>query len=154
MNGTLSELQEVNMEGFKVVSAELFAHPARYSYPAMTLWHTSLSCNKAAVIALNNCERIRIEVNAAKKCILIVPVTAKDKDGIRWSKNIKDPVAKKIECVRFTSMLYEQWHWDVNTCYRTNGRLVTSDQKVMLLFNFTEPEHWIVGEKGQAENGK
>ena len=108
MNGTVSELQEINMDGFQVVSAELFAHPARYNVPTLTLWHNSLSCNKAAVVALNSCERIRIEVNTARKCILIVPVTAKDKDEIRWSKNQQDPVAKKIECVRFTSTLFEQ----------------------------------------------
>lgn len=93
-----------------------------------------------SVYALNGCDRVRIEVNLQTKCILIVPVTAKDKDGIRWTKNVKTPVAKKIECKVFTRQLYEMWNWDSSFGYRAVGQLVSADKKVMMLYDFSYPE--------------
>ncbi len=156
MNGVISNLQEISLDGFQVISGELFCHPPRLNTPALTLWYSSMSFNKASLIALNNCERILIKVNPATKCILIVPVNSKDKDGIRWMKTGKEPTTRKVDCQKFTSTLYEQWGWPSDYCYRALGRLVTSDSKVMVLFDFTEAENWKYKEKekAQAKNEK
>ena len=84
-----TEIQEISKDGFQVVSAEMFQCSQRSAAPSMTLWFNSISFNKAALIALNNCERVRIEVNIEKKMILLIPVTAKDKDNVRWMKTGK-----------------------------------------------------------------
>ena len=39
------------------------------------------------------------------------------------------------------------WGWDTGCVYRTAGRIVTVDNKVMLLFNFSSPEQWRGKEK-------
>lgn len=104
-------IPEISHDGFQVVSGEMFKHMQRISQPSATLWYNSISFSKASVQALNNCERVRIEVNPSTKCLLIVPVTIKDKDNIHWVKNVKDPQARKIECKAFTAQLFETWGW-------------------------------------------
>lgn len=143
-------IPEFSRDGFQVVSGEMFKHMQRLSLPSVTLWYNSISFSKASVVALNNCERIRVEVNPSTKCMLIVPVTEKDKDNIRWVKNIKDPQARKIECKAFTSKLFGTWGWNENYVYRTTGRVVSVDKKVMLLFDFSDPESWPWKERAKA----
>ena len=140
-------IEEISVEGFKVVSGDLFVHLPRKSEPTCTIWSNSIRFSKTALIALNSCERIRIEVNPEKRCILIVPVTDKDKDGIWWIKNVKEPQTRKMGCKQFTMQLFDMWQWRCDYVYRASGRLVTADQKVMLLFNFSEPENWKCREK-------
>ena len=93
-------LSEISLEGFQVVSGQMFAHLPRKSDATCTLWPSSISFSKQSVVLLNNCEHIRIEINPATRGLLVVPVTSKDQDGIRWIKNVKEPVARKIECMR------------------------------------------------------
>ncbi len=143
-------IEEISVEGFKVVSGDLFVHLPRKSGPTCTIWSNSINFSKTALVALNNCERIRIEVNPEKRCILIVPVTSKDKDGIRWVKNVKEPMTRKMECKQFTMQLFDTWGWRYDYVYRASGKLVSADKKVMLLFDFSEPENWKCKEKGKS----
>ena len=105
-------------------------------------WPTSISFNKMALQTLNNCERIRIEINPKTKGMLLFPVTAQDKDGIRWTKGVKDPVARKIECKAFATQLYEVWGLDSACIYVAAGKIVTADKMVLLLFDFSNAESW------------
>lgn len=147
---TIEEIKEVSMDGFQVVSGDMFRSFTRVNLPAITLWYNSISFSKAALIALNNCERVRIEVNPKTKCILLIPVTAKDKDAVRWAKTGKDMQTRKIECLAFTSQLFDGWGWNKNYVYRSTGRIVSSDKKIMLLFDFSNPENWPTKEKATA----
>lgn len=147
----ISGIREISTEGFQVVGGEMFKHAPRKSEPSCSINYTSISFNKMSVCALNSCDRVRIEINPKTKCILIVPVTVKDKDGIRWTKNVKDPVAKKIECKAFTQKLYELWNWESNLGYRAVGQIVSSDKKVMMLYDFSEPEVWKCKEQGKEQ---
>ena len=150
----LSDLQEVSMEGFQVVSSSMFSHFPRTSEPSCTMWYSSISFSKSAVNALNGCERVLIQVNAKTKGILIVPVTSKDKDGIQWLKDSKIVEAKKMDCKAFTSQLFQTWGFDPEYVYRSYGRVVTAEKKVMLLFEFKNPESWKCRSKGKVkENG-
>ena len=103
------EIQEIMLEGFQVVSGELFTGSFTLSDPRATLWNNSISFNKAALSALNGCERVRIEINPNTKGMLLIPVTKKDKDNVHWVKGVKTPTPRKIECKRFTSQLYKTW---------------------------------------------
>ena len=42
----------------------------------------------------------------------------------------------------FTKSLYEAWGWNEKLRYRTVGKLVKYDRKLMLLFDFSHPEVW------------
>lgn len=145
------EIQEIDTEGFQVVSGSYFRTVQRFNEPSCTLWFNSISFSKASLNVLNGCERVRIEVNINKKGILIVPVTAKDKDGVKWTKNKKDPIPRKIDCTAFTKQLFDSWGWDRDYVYKAYGRIVTTDNKVMLLFEFSKPEKWELKDKSRIK---
>ncbi|MCQ2438687.1 MAG: hypothetical protein MJ074_02870 [Oscillospiraceae bacterium] len=102
--------------------------------------------------ALNGCERVLIQVNAKTKGILIVPVSSKDKDGILWLKDSKVVQAKKMDCKAFTSQLFKTWGFDPEYVYRSYGRVVTADKKVMLLFDFKDTENWKYKPKSKVKD--
>ena len=141
-------IKEISLEGFKVVSGEMFAHLPRKSDATCTLWPTSMSFSKQSLVLLGNCEHIRIEVNVQKKGLLVIPVTTKDRDCIRWIKSIKAPTIRKMECIHFTTQLYEAWGLRADQVYRAIGKLVTADNKVMLLYDFNDAETWKKAEAG------
>lgn len=139
-----SEIEEVSLEGFQVVSVSYFTNHTFCRTPTCTFWPTGITFNKLALSALNNSERIRIEINSEKKCILIIPVTMKDKDSILWRKNVKEYAPRRIESIRFSTTIYELWGWNPECSYRAAGRIVSAESKVMLLFDFNKPETWKV----------
>lgn len=151
MNHFKAEVEPISIEGFQVVSGELFSHINRYVSPSCKIWSSGITFNRLALAALNCCERVRFEVHPQKKSLLVVPVTAKDKDNIIWRKNIKEYAPRRMESVRFSSQLYEIWGWDPGCVYRATGRVVTVDNKVMLLFDFNAPEQWKAKEKKAAK---
>jgi len=81
-------------------------------------------------------------VNPVRKGLLVVPVTVKDRDCVRWIKSIKNPTIRKMECCQFARQLYETWGFNPELNYRAIGKLVAADNKVMLLFDFSDPESW------------
>lgn len=142
MTQRIDALSEITMDGFQVVSGDMFSHFPKTSEPSCTLWSWSISFSKSSIIALNCCEHILIRVNAKDKCILISPTTSNDKDKITWTKGIKDVQAKKIDCKQFASQLFSSWGLDEEYCYRSYGRIVTANNKIMLLFDFKKAESW------------
>ncbi len=146
-----SGIEEVNLDGFQVVRGETFLHLPKKSEAACTIWPNKIGFNRFALTTLNCCEYIRIEINPLKKSILIVPVTSKDKDCIRWVKGQKSFTTRIMESKRFGDELYSSWELDRSFNYRAHGRLVSSNGKVMLLFDFSEPEIWR-SQKGEIKN--
>ena len=140
---------DISMDGFQVVRGQYFS---RQLEPALTLWHRSISFNIPAYNALNNCESVQLLVNPDGKRILVKPAPSKDSDAINWIKNLSAPKTTKLECSMFAKQLFETWGWDQTLRYRTNGKLVKFDRKLMLLFDFNHPETW-KGMKLVKENG-
>ena len=62
------------------------------------------------------------------------------------------PKTTKMECSLFARHLFTKWGWDDTYQYRTNGKLVKFDKKLMLLFDFNRPEIW-QGTKLVREDG-
>ena len=148
------EIQEISLEGFQVVSGDLFTNYVKLSDPRATVWNNSISFSKASLMALNGCERVRIEINPATKGMLLIPVTKKDKDNVHWVKGVKTPAPRKIECKRFTTQLYKIWNLDDEYVYRTVGRIVTADSKVMLFFDFNKAESWKLSDNTRSKRNE
>lgn len=148
MDQTFQNLKEISLDGFQVVSRDmLMNNTARYSTPLITIWYDSISFNKASILALDCCERVLIQVHPVMRSILISSVNAFDKDGVVWhNKNHKD-TAKKITCPGFTTKIYDLWEWDKASAYRCPGKAVTSNGKIMLMFDMSEPEVWVYRNK-------
>ena len=138
----MEPVNEISMDGFQVVSSDFFCSVSRVSAPTLTVWDGSIGFSKQDLLLLNSCENVIMQVNAQDRKILIIPTTSKDKDAIKWIKKANPLEARKFSCPKLTDKLYENWGWDKSFIYRTTGRLVTVANKVMLFFDFSEPESW------------
>ena len=147
----MEQYNEISMDGFKVVSSDFFCTVSRVSAPTITVWDGSIGFSKQDLLLLNSCENVLMQINAENKKILVVPTSSKDKDAIKWVKKTKPLEAKKFSCPKLTDNLYDAWNWDKDYIYRATGRLVTVQNKVMLYFDFSEPEKW---KKPEAKDAK
>lgn len=132
-------INEISLDGFQIVRGQYFS---RQIEPSFTIWHNRVAFNLAALNSLNNCETISILVNNRTRCAILKPVPSKDRDAINWLRPMENEKYKKLECSRFTHQLFDIWGWDKDCHYRTNGKLVKAEKKLMLLFDFTKPEVW------------
>ena len=132
-------ISEINLDGFQLVQGNYFG---RQSSPAMSIWYSSISFNAACYQALNECNSVQVLVNGNSRCILIKPVSSSDKDALTWAVPPEKHKYRKIECSKLTHQLFDLWKLNKELHYRTNGRLVVADKKVMLMFDFTAPEVW------------
>lgn len=147
----LNEIEEVTLEGFQIVKSDMFAHLPRKNEATCTLWPTRISFNRFALESLQCPEYIRIHVNPMTKSLLVMPVPSNDKDAIRWVKGQKDKWIRNMESKPFGEQLYQSWGLDGKLNYRAAGRLVSSNKKLMLLFDFSDPESWR-SKKGEKRN--
>ena len=147
----MEQYNEISMDGFKVVSSDFFCMVSRASAPTITVWDGSIGFSKQDLLLLNSCENVLMQINAENKKILVVPTSSKDKDAIKWVKKTNPLEAKKFSCPKLTDNLYDAWNWDKDYIYRATGRLVTVQNKVMLYFDFSEPEKW---KKPEAKDAK
>ena len=147
----MEQYNEISMDGFIVVSSDFFCTVSRVSAPTITVWDGSIGFSKQDLLLLNSCENVLMQINAENKKILVVPTSSKDKDAIKWVKKTNPLEAKKFSCPKLTDNLYDAWNWDKDYIYRATGRLVTVQNKVMLYFDFSEPEKW---KKPEAKDAK
>lgn len=141
--------EEISLDGYKIVSSDMFYHLPKKSDATCTIWPTSISFSKLALQLLNNCEYIRLEVNPKTKCLVVIPTTSTDKNSIRWVKGEKDFLVRKMESRRFGDELYKSWGLDLRYNYRAIGKVVSANKKVMMLFDFSVPEIWSVSKEGE-----
>ena len=147
----MEAVNEISMDGFQVVSSDYFCSVSRLAAPTITVWDGSIGFSKQDLVLLNSCENIIMQINSPGKKILIIPTTSKDKDAIHWVKRTNPLEARKFSCQKLTDKLYEAWDWDKDMMYRATGRLVTVSNKVMLYFDFSNPEKW---KRPEVKNAK
>lgn len=132
-------MSEISLDGFQLVRGQLFA---RTPEPSMSIWYSSISFNAACHQALNDCASIQFLVHSERRRIIIKPCPSKDQDAVNWQKASGKHKSQKIECSKFMHQVFELWGLDKDYHYRATGQLVMADRKVMLLFDFSEPEAW------------
>ena len=128
---------DVSMDGFQVVKGSYFN---RLIEPYMSFRETSIAFNVSAYRALNCVATIQIMVNQPNRKIIIRPISSEDTDSITWIRNQDNLSSKPVECAAFTRPLYEMWNWKPQMRYRSYGKLVQCEKKLMLLFDFASPE--------------
>ncbi len=130
---------DISLDGYQIVRGKYFR---RLIEPYMSIWNRSIQFNVPAYTALTNCESIQLLVHPTERKVVVKPVLSKDPEAINWIRDPSNPKTTKLECSMFTKQLYEQWGWNEALRYRSNGKLVKYDRKLMLLFDFTHPEIW------------
>ena len=145
----ISPIEEVSLDGFQIVSSDMFVHHSRKSDATCSIRPTKLSFSKLVLSSLNNCEYVRIEVNPKTKCLMVIPVTSSDKNCIRWIKGQKEFIIRNMESKSFGNLIYSTWGLNPDYNYRAIGRLVTVNKKVMMLFDFNDAEFWKTNKDGE-----
>ena len=54
----------------------------------------------------------------------------------------------------FAAQLYDIWKLDSQMAYKATGKPVSADGKIMLLFDFSNPDCWMIHKKEKKEDGK
>lgn len=137
----MTTIPEISLKGFQVVSKDMFVSRPRQGKATCTLWNNSIGFSVPAYRLLNGCETILIQVNTIKKMIIIMPAPSTDKDAIRWTSNSKKNTLRKLKCSGLTEELFRLWELDPEMRYFTAGKVVSAEQKIMLLFDFNQAEH-------------
>lgn len=143
------DIKKVSLDGFQVVQRKYFS---RLTEPMMTIWESAVAFNTAAHDVFNNCEAIEIYVNEDARCFAIMPAPSKDKESVKWIRGSKKYKYNRIECTMFARQIFKSWGLDPQYHYRTSGKLVQCDKKLMILFNFSNYEVWS-GSRLVKENG-
>ena len=130
-------LDEVSMDGFTIVNGEFFKKPIE---PLLTIRDHSFTFNGAAYKALNLVNSIQLFVHITYRRILVTPASSDDQNSLLWLKNPDDLSSHSLECTSFARQLFQAYGWILKNAYRSTGRLVTTNNKVMLLFDFSNPE--------------
>ncbi len=138
----MESLENISLEGFKVVSGSYFHPIVRMNSPIMTIWDGHIGFSKKDVTLLNGCENIIMQINSDTHSVVISPTTSFDKDAVRWINKKTMTETRKIACKKLTDMIYSLWAWDKKYIYRTIGRPVTASNRIMILFDFSAPECW------------
>ena len=131
----------IDIKGFQVISAKCFT-TMKYTEPKLSLWTTHIGFNPPAYDALNCCDSVQVMLNLPGRSILIKPVPSSDENALSWMPQNGKKFNKKVPCKQLTEMLYREWGLDPEYRYKSTGKLVTADKKVMLLFDFSDPEKW------------
>ena len=140
----MANIEEIDLSGFEIVNKTMFMPPPRRYEATCTLGPSNIGFSKQCAKDLNECDHIRMDVNYNNRKLVISPTTANNPNGIPWVNRKRDGTYDmcKMESVRFFSALYKTWQLDVDLRYRSAGRIVAANGKIMLLFDFNTAESW------------
>jgi len=133
-------IEEISLDGFQIVQMDMFTRNFSHCTITCSIWPERITFSNASLKALNNCEFIRLHVNMECRSILVVPVSSSDKDHLRWVSGERKTVTRTLFSSSFGKDLYKGWGLDPNYSYQATGRLVCSKNKVMLLYDFSQPK--------------
>lgn len=143
-----ANVEEVLLDGFQLVRRSYFE---KGTEPMLSISNGSLTFNTVCAKALNSCECIQVLVNNKEKKLIITPVTSNESEAVRWKKGKGDTF--RLDCLTFIKSLFEFWNYDTKLRYRGTGRVVQSNGKIMVLFDFLNPEIW-EGKKMVSKHGE
>lgn len=137
------QIAEIDLNGFQLINANNFG---RWCNPGITLWYNALAFNNAAFISLGQADSVQFYVNDERKSVIVMPCRSNEEESVALKKTPAKNGYARLECTLFTKKLFESWNFDKDCRYRVCGRQVQSGRKIMLIFDFTNPEVW----KGSA----
>ena len=79
----LPEEEVVDLAGYQVTKAELFAHSRE---PAITIWDNKLKFNMACLRRFPGVTHIQVLIHPEQKRLIIRPCEADTPDSLRWAK--------------------------------------------------------------------
>lgn len=136
------EKENVNLTGFQVTKAELFAHTRE---PAVTVWENRIKFNMACLRKFPNVTHIQLLIHPEQKRLIVRPCEADAPDSLRWAtgggeKEIRN---RDMICQIFAAKLFELMNWDKRYRYKMLGKSAASDNENLYLFKLNDFELFV-----------
>lgn len=106
------ETETVNLAGFQVAKAELFAHTRE---PAITVWDNKIKFNMACLRRFPGVTHIQLLIHPDEKRLIVRPCNADAPDSLRWASGggEKEIKTRDMICQIFAAKLFELMSWDI-----------------------------------------
>ena len=136
------EMETVNLAGFQVTKAELFAHTRE---PAVTVWEHRIKFNMACLRRFPGVTHIQLLIHPEQQRLIIRPCEADAPDSLRWAigggeKEIRN---RDMICQIFAAKLFELMNWDKQYRYKMLGKPAISDNEALYLFKLNDFELFV-----------
>ena len=142
----LPEEEVVDLAGYQVTKAELFAHSRE---PAITIWQNRLKFNMACLRRFPGVTHIQVLINPDEKRLIIRPCEPDTPDSLRWASGggEKEIKTRDLLCKFFAAKVYDLMQWDEKYKYKMLGKPATCDGEVLFLFKLTDFELFVSGKR-------
>ncbi|MFA6776718.1 MAG: hypothetical protein WCR76_10690 [Sphaerochaetaceae bacterium] len=133
------EQEMVNLAGFQVTKAELFAHTKE---PAITVWGDKIKFNMACLRRFPGVTHIQLLIHPDQKRLIIKPCDSDAPDSLRWSNGggEKEIRNRDMVCKLFAARLFDLMQWDFHYRYKMLGKPAVSNDEVLYLFRLSDFE--------------
>ena len=136
------EEEIVDLAGYQVTKAELFAHSRD---AAVTVWSDRIKFNMACLRRFPGVTHIQLLIHPEQRRLIIRPCDKDAPDSLRWAsgggeKEIKN---RDMICRIFAAKLFDLLKWDRRYRYKMLGKPAVSDGEVLFLFKLTDFELFV-----------
>lgn len=137
-----AEEEVVDLAGFQVTKAELFAHTTE---PAITVWEDRVKFNMACLRRFPGVTHIQLLIHPEQRRLIVRPCDKDAPDSLRWAngggeKEIKN---RDMTCRVFAAKLFDLMQWDKQYRYKMLGKPAVCDGEVLFLFKLTDFEVFV-----------
>lgn len=138
----LPEEEVVDLAGYQVTKAELFAHSRE---PAITIWEDKLKFNMSCLRRFPGVTHIQVLINPDQKRMIIRPCDADAPDSLRWAKGggAKEISNRDLRCKVFAAKVFDLMGWDPQYRYKILGKPASCDGEVLFLFKLNDFELFV-----------
>lgn len=138
----LGEEETVDLAGYQVTRAELFAHQRE---PAITVWKDRIKFNMACLRRFPGATHIQLLIHPEQKRLIIRPCDKDAPDALRWcsgggEKEIKN---RDMICRIFAAKVFDLMRWDKKYRYKMLGKPAVCDNEVLFLFRLSDFELFV-----------
>ena len=129
----------VNLAGYQVTKAELFAHTRE---PAITIWANRIKFNMACLRRFPGVSHIQILIHPEQKRMIIRPCDPEAPDSLRWARGggEKEMMNRDLLCKVFAAKVFDLMGWDKQYRYKMLGNPAICDGEMLFLFRLTDFE--------------
>lgn len=138
----LVEEETVDLAGYQVTRAELFAHQRE---PAITIWEDRIKFSMACLRRFPGATHIQLLIHPEQKRLIIRPCDKDAPDALRWCSGggEKDIKNRDMICRIFAAKVFDLMKWDKQYRYKMLGKPAVCDNEVLFLFRLSDFELFV-----------
>ena len=132
----------VNLAGYQVTKAELFAHTKE---PAVTVWDNKIKFNMACLRRFPGVTHIQLLIHPEQQRLIIRPCEPDAPDSLRWANGGGEKEVKNRDmiCQIFAAKLFDLMNWDKQFRYKMLGKPAIYNNEALYLFKLTDFELFV-----------